>query len=67
MKRIVIGCAVVGFVAAMSGRPVAAQDLKQQLAAAQIDAFTSRIRDNNRPAQPLNGRRVITDAIGEAK
>ena len=34
MKRIVIGCAFVGLVAAMSGRPVAAQDPKQQLAAA---------------------------------
>lgn len=37
------------------------------LSTTQIGAFTSRIRDNNRPTQPLNGRRVITDAVGEAK
>ena len=33
------------------------------LSAAQIGAFTSIIRGNNRPVQPLNGRAVVTDAI----
>jgi carbonic anhydrase len=34
------------------------------LSAQQIGAFTQVIHDNNRPTQPLNGRRVVTDAIG---
>jgi carbonic anhydrase len=34
-----------------------------QLSAQQIAAFTSLIHDNNRPLQPLNGRRVATDAV----
>jgi carbonic anhydrase len=34
------------------------------LSAAQIGAFTSIIQGNNRPVQPLNGRSVVTDAVG---
>jgi carbonic anhydrase len=38
-----------------------------QLSAAQIGAFTALIRDNNRPTQPLNGRAIVTDQVGEAR
>jgi carbonic anhydrase len=34
-----------------------------QLSAAQIAAFRAVIHDNNRPTQPLNGRRIVTDRV----
>lgn len=34
-----------------------------QLSADQIKAFTAIIHDNNRPAQPLNGRPVLTEPV----
>jgi carbonic anhydrase len=34
-----------------------------QLSAEQIKAFTSIVRDNNRPTQPLNGRKILGEAV----
>jgi carbonic anhydrase len=34
-----------------------------QLSKEQVAAFTTIIRDNNRPVQALNGRTVLTDAV----
>jgi carbonic anhydrase len=38
-----------------------------QLSSEQIKAFTAIIHDNNRPTQPLNGRRVLTEPVTEAR
>jgi carbonic anhydrase len=38
-----------------------------ELSAAQIGAFTSKIQNNNRPVQGLNGRRVVIDGVGETR
>ena len=37
-----------------------------QLSSEQVGAFTRLIKDNNRPIQRLNGRKVLTDAISIA-
>ena len=37
-----------------------------QLSKAQVGVFTSLIKDNNRPPQPLNGRTILTDALSLA-
>jgi carbonic anhydrase len=34
-----------------------------QLSAAQIAAFRAVIHDNNRPTQPLNGRKITSDRV----
>jgi carbonic anhydrase len=34
-----------------------------QLSSEQVQAFTRRIKDNNRPVQMLNGRTILTDAV----
>jgi len=36
-----------------------------QISAQQINAFRNVMKDNNRPVQPLNARRVVTDRITE--
>ena len=36
-----------------------------QVSARQINAFRNVMKDNNRPVQPLNGRKVVTDLIAE--
>jgi carbonic anhydrase len=36
-----------------------------QLSAQQINAFRTVMKDNNRPVQPLNARKVVTDRIAE--
>jgi carbonic anhydrase len=41
-------------------RPVA-------ISAAQLAAFTAIVEPNNRPVQPLAGRPVVTDILGESK
>ncbi len=38
-----------------------------QLSAEQLKAFTAIVHDNNRPAQPLNGRLVLTEAVTESR
>jgi carbonic anhydrase len=38
-----------------------------QLSAAQIESFRSIMKGNNRPPQPANGRKVVTDTIAEVQ